>query len=257
MGTGGLGSIPSGPTKMEPTKLIYLENWNLLEDAASVLGVLDENGKTVVVLDRTIFYPQGGGQPYDKGMIVGTNGEFAVDEVRFADGIVKHIGSFTKNTFNIGEAVKCSVEKKRRALMSRLHSAGHIVDMALKKLDINWIPGKGFHFPEGPYVEYKGDLSQLDKEELKTDLEKSCNDIIKAGMETRMVFMSAEEMKTRDGSTTPNVPAGKPGRIVMYGDFGIPCGGTHVNNLSEIGSFTIRKIKAEGENIRIGYDVAR
>ena len=49
---------------MESTKLLYLENFTLLNSEAKVVDVLEENGKTVVLLDQTVFYPQGGGQPY-------------------------------------------------------------------------------------------------------------------------------------------------------------------------------------------------
>ena len=53
------------------------------------------------------------------------------------------------------------------------------------------------------------------------------------------------------------IPTDKPCRVVMYGDFGVPCGGTHVANLSELVSMTIRKIKSEKGNIRVAYDVKR
>lgn len=47
------------------TTLIYLENFNILEHPAHVIAIFDEDGRTVITLDETIFYPQGGGQPYD------------------------------------------------------------------------------------------------------------------------------------------------------------------------------------------------
>ena len=50
---------------MEPTKLLYLEDFNLLNTEARIIDVLEENGKNIVLLDQTVFYPQGGGQPYD------------------------------------------------------------------------------------------------------------------------------------------------------------------------------------------------
>ena len=183
---------------MQPTKLIYLEDFNLFASDAKVLQVVQENGKEIIILDQTTFYPQGGGQPYDKGSIEGPSGKFLVEEVRFVDGAVKHIGKFESGCFQTDETIKCLVDEARRALHSRIHSAGHVVDMAVTALKLNWIPGKGYHFPEG-----------------------------------------------------------KPARVVMYGDFGVPCGGTHVGHLGDTRKMTIRKIKAEGENIRVGYDVER
>lgn len=242
---------------MEPTKLLYLEDFNLLNREAKVIDVLEENGKNIVVLDQTIFYPQGGGQPYDKGFITSVSGKFIVEEVRFVDGAVRHIGKFENGNLSQGENVQCVVDKERRTLHSRLHSAGHVVDMAVNALKLGWIPGKGFHFPEGPYVEYKGNLEGMDKENLKTKIEKLCNIFIQEERKTELRFIPKEEMTSVCHFVPNYIPEGKPARVVMYGDFGVPCGGTHVSNLTEIKSMTIRKMKEEGENLRIGYAIER
>ena len=222
-----------------------------------VTEVLEENGKSVVVLDQTVFYPQGGGQPYDQGTIESVSGKLLVEEVRFVDGTVKHIGRFELGTFQPGEAVTCKVDGARRALNSRIHSAGHVVDMAVHALKLGWVPGKGYHFPEGPYVEYAGKLDALDKEKLKIDLESRCNAFVKEDRVTKLVFMPKEKMHEVCHFVPDYIPEGKPARVVMYGDFGVPCGGTHVARLGDIRHITIRKVKAEGEHIRVGYDVER
>ena len=242
---------------MTPTKLLYLEDFNLLTFEAAVVDALEENGKTIVILDRTAFYPQGGGQPYDKGILESPQARFLVEEVRFVDGLVKHIGQFDHDSFRKEESIKGTIEKARRDLHSRLHSAGHVVDMAVTTLNLNWIPGKGYHFPEGPYVEYAGSLNGLDKQQLKTDIENLCNKFVREGRATKLLFMNKEEMQSVCRFVPDYIPEGKPGRVVMYGDFGVPCGGTHVSNLSEIQQMTIRKVKAEGAHIRVGYDISR
>jgi len=242
---------------MELTKLIYLEDFNLLVSDAKVLDIAQENGKDIIVLDQTIFYPQGGGQPYDQGIIEGPSGKFLVEEVRFVDGVVKHIGKHESGSFQVGETVKCLVDEARRALHSRIHSAGHIVDMAVTALELNWVPGKGYHFPEGPYVEYAGSLDGLDKEKLKIDIENLCNKFVEENRETKLLFMDKEKMKEVCHFVPDYIPEGKPARVVMYGDFGVPCGGTHVNNLGEIKQVIIRKIKADGDKIRVSYDINR
>jgi Ser-tRNA(Ala) deacylase AlaX len=142
-------------------------------------------------------------------------------------------GNLTVNT-----RVNCFVNKERRVLNTRLHSAGHLVDLVLKELYIDWVPGKGYHFPQGAYIEYMGNLEGYNIEKLKHDITNKALEIIARNIETRLVF---DESKLQ-GS--------KPTRTVYYGDFGIPCGGTHVANLSDIGTITIRKIKKEKEAIR-------
>lgn len=238
------------------TRLLYLEQMNQYTCEAQVVEVLNEDGRNVVILDQTIFYPQGGGQPYDIGVISSEGKKFIVEEVRFVDGVVKHIGKFESDIFNQDESVTCSVDTERRKLHTRLHSGGHLVDMGLKQLGVTWKPGKGYHFPNGPYVEYSGSLEGVDVEKLKSDLETACNQIIQKAVDTKVLFMPKEEMGSVCEFVPDYIPEGKPARVVMYGDFGIPCGGTHVSNLGEIGKMTIRKIKQDGENIRVSYLVS-
>jgi len=139
---------------MQPTKLLYLEEMQQLTCEAYVVNVDKKDDKSVVYLDQTVFYPQGGGQPYDTGVISTDDSKFIVEEVRLADGLVLHIGHFEGQPFMQGEDVKCVVDEERRMLHTRLHSAGHVLDMAVSELGYEWVPGKGFHFPEGSYVEY-------------------------------------------------------------------------------------------------------
>ena len=240
---------------MTPTTLSYLEDFTVLESDAKVVETINEDGKDIVILDSTIFYPQGGGQPYDQGTIESEQGKFKVEEVRFFDGVVKHIGNFTAGGLQSGETVHCVVNKERRELNSRIHSAGHVVDMAVHALDLSWIPGKGYHLPEGPYVEYEGNLEGRDKGKLKADIEQLCNQFIQEDKQTKLVFMSKEKMHEVCHFVPEYIPEGKPARVVMYGNFGVPCGGTHVSRLGEIRQMTIRKIKASGSIVRISYTV--
>ncbi len=243
---------------MNQTKLLYLEDFTGLESKAVVTGVLKENDRDVIILDQTIFYPQGGGQPYDTGTIESPSGEFTVEEVRFGEGTVKHIGRMNRGAISIGQTVACRVDKGRRILNARIHSAGHLVDKAIAELDLPWRPGKGYHFPNGPYDEYEGNLEGLDKGKLKADIERLCNEYVSKGGKTEIIFMTKEEMQNAC-RYTPDFPEekGLRARIVVHAGFYMPCGGTPVADLSEIGVITVRKIKQEGSNIRVGYDVSR
>ena len=241
------------------TKLLYLEQFDLLETDAVIIKFLRENEREVAILDQTVFYPQGGGQPYDQGRIESSDAVFRVEETRFIDGAVKHIGSFERGSFEIGEMVHCFVDRERRELLSRIHSVGHLVDRAVFDLGLGWIPGKGFHYPDGPYDEYKGSLEGVDREKIRMDIERLCNEYVQRGGKTELLFMDREEMKTKcyyvpDYSDEKESRA----RIVVHQGFYMPCGGTPVSDLSEIGHVIIRKVKPNGsETIRVGYDVER
>lgn len=239
------------------TRLLYMEDMQKLDFATTVERVEKQDDKDVVILPETYFYAQGGGQPFDQGTLTSKSASFQVEDVRFVDGEVKHIGHFTKGAFKPGDSVHGDINPERRALHSRLHSAGHVVDLALKALKIDWIPGKGYHFPDGPYVEYEGSLDGVDRDALKAGLEKECNKIVSKSTPTQIKFMPKEKMHEICGHVPDYLPAGKPARVVLYGTHGIPCGGTHVANLQDIRPITIRKIKAEAGRIRVGYDVER
>lgn len=241
---------------MPPTTLLYLDDFSLLMHEATVTAVYEEEEGHVLILNATAFYPQGGGQPYDKGVIASGTSTFVVEEVRLAEGVVKHSGRFTQGHMADGELVFCSVDEVRRTLHSRLHSGGHVVDLAVEALGIDWRPGKGYHFPEGPYVEYSGSLAD-DREGLRKSLEDKCNEIIRQDHKTRIELLDKSDISRVCSFVPDYIREGQRARVVMYGESGIPCGGTHVSTLSEIRSLTIRKIKKHGMQIRVGYDVER
>lgn len=227
---------------MQPTNLLYLEHMQQYTCEAQVVSVLTVDGATSVVLDKTVFYPQGGGQPCDTGRITSTNSAvFVVSDVRKdLEGVVQHTGTFEDAAFAEGARVMCVIDVERRVLNTRCHSGGHLIDMGLKQLGLAWEPQKGYHFPAGPYVEYTGVLADADIESTRVALENACNQLIGEGITTRV----------------DSVPGQERGRVVLYGDFGIFCGGTHVAALANIGRVTIRKIKKERGIIRVAYAVA-
>ncbi len=242
---------------MNPTNLLYLENFRQTEGEAKVVEVAREDGRTVVYVDETIFYPQGGGQPYDKGVIEGQNGKFNVEEVRYFEGAAKHIGVFKSGMFENGETVKCLVDKPRRELNSKLHSAGHLVDMAVQSLDLGWVPDKGFHFPNGPYVLYTGSFEEENRETLKTQIEDACNKFIDERIEVTAKFVTKEKLPQICKNVPEHIPESKPVRVVMFGNFVVPCGGTHVANLKDLKHEVVRKLKNESASVKVSYDIDR
>lgn len=240
---------------MEPTRLLYLETADLVTES-TVLDVIYDGEQTKIVLDATLFYPQGGGQPSDRGEILSQGGVFAVESVRFVDGLVYHQGAFTAGTFKLGDKVTGSINKELRLMHSRLHSAGHLIDFAMRKLGFKWRPTKGYHFADGPYVEYAGTLDSIDIEKLQKDLGAICNDTIKKDAQTRSFLVTLDELKKLCESVPEYLPQNKPIRVVVFEDFYVPCGGTHVSRLSEIGALFVKKIKAKGELVRISYTIS-
>jgi Ser-tRNA(Ala) deacylase AlaX len=238
---------------MGQTELVYLSEMNLLTLEAEVERV--EPGERIsIILDRTVFYPQGGGQPADTGRIDLPEGAFVVEDVRWIDGEVRHFGVMERGGIHAGARVRLSIDRERRELNTRLHSGGHVVDMAVHRLGLGWVPGKGYHFPQGPYVEYHGHL-QRDREELMELIEGESGSLVEADYATEMRFVEVDELPALCRFVPPNLPSGKPVRVVLYHDFGVACGGTHVSTLGEIGRIQIRKIKARGDQVRVSYAI--
>ncbi|MEK7471873.1 MAG: alanine--tRNA ligase-related protein [Patescibacteria group bacterium] len=240
---------------MSNTKLLYMEDMQAFECEAYVEKVEDKDGKTVVYLDQTVFYPQGGGQPYDTGTISSGDIKFVVEEVRYAEGEVLHIGRFEHVRFMEGEQVRCTVDAERRLLNTRLHSAGHVLDMAVNELGYDWKPGKGYHFPDGPYVEYQADLKGEPVEAIIAKLDEKISEILTRDIKTEIRFVTLEEMASLCRHVPEYLPKDKPSRVVLYGNFGVPCGGTHVSQFGDIGGVRVRKMKDKDGTLRVSYEM--
>ncbi len=243
---------------MIPTKLTYLDDSNKTEDTAVCIDVVQtEEGKTAVILDKTIFYPQGGGQPYDTGFIRKNEVTFDVVEVRWKDGSVYHIGSFSQGIFKTGEVLHLQVDTSRRNFNRRNHTAGHLIDIAVKNLHLSFTPVKGYHFPEGAYVEYAGAIHETERDEIKQKIEAEANRLIDSSNPVTASLVAYEELFKLCDFVPDYIPRDKPIRIVKVGvNKAHPCGGIHVNNTSEVKAITVDKIKNKGGNTRISYSIA-
>ncbi len=241
------------------TELLYMQDFGVETCSAKVLSVSQtEDNRTDVVLDQTCFYARGGGQDWDTGVIKGADCGFSVEEVRLdEDGVVHHIGIITSGQLKAGEDVDCEVDHDRRTINMRLHSAAHVIDMAVADLGLDWVGTKGQHYPHLSAVEYSGTWEPAKAEELRAELEKRTNAFIEKGSINSIRFMPVSEMHTICRHVPDNIPTNKPGRVVVYGeDFGVPCGGTHVRDIHEVGAVTISKLKEKKGVIRVSYAVA-
>lgn len=238
--------------------LLYLKDFDVETCVAKILSITNiEDDKTDIVLDKTCFYPRGGGQDWDMGKICSTNAEFYIEEVRLdEDGSVHHIGKLISGNLKIGDAINGTVDAQRRSVNTRLHSGGHVIDMAIDSLGLDWVATKGQHYPHLSAVEYNGRWDPEKSDTLRYEIELRANEIIHTGTDNKLVFMPVAEMHKICRHVPENIPKNKPGRVVVYGDnFGIPCGGTHVKNLSQIGTIKVPKIKEKKGVIRVNYEV--
>lgn len=252
-----------------PTKLKYMEDTHCFEAVAHVIDVVEklqdakDPDTAVIVLDETIFHPQGGGQPADVGEIIdaATGARFIVMHVEKEAGVVKHLGKFADSTqvIQAGCKVHLRIDEQKRRFHARIHSAGHLIDQAMRLAGCSLRPTKGFHFPSGPSVDYEGALSAEERATLQSSLQEYVNGLVQQSIPTRVFETTNAEAAAHclEGLAPPadENPNAEIRMVIVGGALGCPCGGTHVKNSSEIGPIHIRKLQNKKGNLRISYVV--
>ncbi|KRX03833.1 Translation protein, beta-barrel domain [Pseudocohnilembus persalinus] len=226
-----------------------------------------------VLLKNTIFHPQGGGQPSDEGVIIKNYNksdqiEIKVNSLVYDRGLETVIHKVLKEeiqkaNLNENEQVFLKIDQEKRKLHAKIHSGGHLLDVAVGKLGFKWQPGKGYHFPKGPFVEYIGELDNskenLEKviRELNNQVEQIFKEINQENKSEVKVFKYDEATKIM--KVPDYIPEGVDFRYVKLfkEDEGCPCGGTHVKHINEINNLEVTKIKVNKnkKTITVSYKV--
>ena len=180
-----------------------------------------------------------------------------------ADGEIEHFGDFhdgnkESNTFNFTDdtVVELAVNREKRNEHMRLHSAGHVMDAALKRLGF-WDriqSGKGYHFPDNPYVEYCGQLTAKEMETLPDILNEEIKIIVSEDIPTNIFMEDKVIAGELCGIDTSNYP--DEVRVVEVAGCPCPCGGTHIKSTQDLGNINVSKCKKKKKNIRISYSLA-
>jgi misacylated tRNA(Ala) deacylase len=225
------------------TELLFRDDAYLKSATARVVAV-SERG---VELDRTIFYPLGGGQPGDSGVLVRDNGErIAIGDTRKGEtpGSVVHVPAAGASRPEPGESLLLEIDWERRYSLMRLHTALHLMSCVVVA------PVSGGNIaPEKARLDFDIDMTLLDAERITLET----NALIASGVATETVWITDEELEAQpDLVKTMSVqPPRGAGRVRLLKIPGIdlqPCGGTHVRNIAEIGSIRVTRIRNEGKH---------
>lgn len=242
----------------EGTKKLYLDNYELTECNAKLVSAQDlGEGAYRFILDQTCFYPGGGGQACDLGKIEWEGGELTITGVtKDAQGVVGHDGTLEGSLPKVGQRVECEINEERRALNSRLHCAGHLLDYAIQQAGKSWKPGKGSHFPGRCYVEYDGEFDAQEANDLAQKIESTLSNLTKkGGAITPMRVKSSDANKHSNYVPEVVVKKYQNVHVAQYpNDFAICCGGTHLTDVSQLGQVKITKIKKKDGHIRVSYE---
>jgi len=227
----------------------YLDDTYLLESSARLVGTGRDERGSYFLLDQTIFYPQGGGQPSDTGMIRGDSFVCDVVQVRQAvEGICHYCADGVPDA-PVGTEVTCVVDEERRMLNARCHTAAHLLGNVVDRLHPALRAVKSHSFPGEAYVEFAGEGTPD-----VTALADALRGAIDAGLSVKTFETDAASFQ-RDYYTLPyHIPADKHFRAVQIGDYPpVPCGGTHLADIKEIGELLPTAVKNKKGMLRIAY----
>lgn len=226
-------ALEAAVQKFPATKKLYYEDQYMREASANVLGVLE--GK-YVVLDKTIFYPEGGGQPPDKGHI---QGQEVVNVQKYGEVVVHEL----KSAVNIPKKVKLEIYWKRRFALMQGHTATHLVNSAAVNLlgDHIWQAGA-----QKSEEKVRLDLTHYERvnSEMLAKIEAEANRFVTQDMPVKIEWMDREDAEKKYGFRLYQggpVP-GKKLRVVTISDVEA-CGGTHLSSTGQVG--LIKMLKAE------------
>ena len=219
---------------------------NTVADAKIIAIVADDTlvdevseGECTIILDKTPFYGEGGGQVGDEGSIFGADKMAMVIDTKKADGIYLHICNINNGILRVGDTVKAMVNADRRAAIMRNHSSLHLLQAALRQVLGNHVEQAGSYVDEHNGRFDFTHFAALTAEEI-AKVEAIVNENILRGVAVDTVETDIESAKKMGAMALFGEKYGKIVRVVKMGDCSTEfCGGTHVDNTAKVGLFKI------------------
>ncbi len=250
------GELNAEPTEFdgydvlkETAKVLALSDGEELNDAVST--DYEERENVLVVLDRTPFYAEMGGQVADHGYLTSSTANLKVNQVKKTPkGFYVHTCTLLDGTIRVGDTVTAAVDEQRRASICRNHTATHLMQKALRE-----VLGEHVH-QAGSYQDDKitrfdfTHFNAVTPEEL-VEVEKRVNEKIFASLPVTIQNLPIEEAKKMGAMALFGEKYGKVVRVVDAGGWSVEfCGGTHVKNTAQIGCFKILSEASVAAGIR-------
>ena len=218
-----------------------------LETESEVIGVFGKDGSDnlqegeigQIILDKTPFYAESGGQVGDQGSLSSDNINFEVLDTQFSGDAYSHIGTVSNGQIKVGDQIKASVNTVRRKSITLNHTGTHMLHRALMVV-------------LGDHVQQRGSL--VDDEKIRFDfshhqsltsneireIETIVNEKIEENIDVQTSIMKHDEAISSGAMALFGEKYGDDVRVLDVGDFSKElCGGTHVNNTNEIGIFKV------------------
>lgn len=221
----------------------------LLHDNKPIKQLLaDMNG--VVVLDKTPFYAEGGGQVGDSGYLYFDAGSFRVEDTKKLGDAYLHIGKLMKGQLQPGDKLRAEVDQERRRNIMLNHSATHLLHEALRRVLGDHVRQKG-SLVEAKRLRFDfAHTKALSSQEIQA-IEQLVNEEIIANLSGKIRVMTPDEAKEQGALALFGERYGDEVRVLNFGEFSTEiCGGTHVGHTGEIGFFKIVSEAAVASGVR-------
>ena len=195
-----------------------------------------EGDKVTIVLDKTVFYAESGGQIGDSGVLVNNSSTINVNDCKKSGGHFLHFGYVQSGSFHVGDKVQADIHNDRRQLITCNHSATHLLHEALRAVLGDHVEQRGSLVDEERFrFDFSHDSAVTDDE--IRQVEHIVNEEILRNKEVVTNSMSMEEAKSKGAKALFGEKYGDVVRVVNIGDdFSVElCGGTHVSRTGEIG----------------------
>ncbi|MFM7568945.1 MAG: alanyl-tRNA editing protein [Betaproteobacteria bacterium] len=233
------------------TELLFREDAYLTRCEARVIAA----GERGLQFDRTVFYPMGGGQPGDTGVLLRSDGStLRIIDTRKGDTAdsVLHLSEPGQAQPAVGERVTLELDWDRRYAHMRIHTSLHVLSCVV----VAPVTGGNIAVDRGR-LDFDIDMSLLDAERI----ERGVNALIARAVDTETVWITDEALDAHPElvKTMSVQPPRGAGRVRLLKIPGIdlqPCGGTHVRNIGEIGPIKVLRIRNEGrrnKRVEVGF----
>lgn len=215
------------------------------------VDVLSEGEQGVVVLEKTPFYAESGGQVGDTGTISTPSSTFSVQNTnKNEDGHYLHIGTMEEGEIRVGDTVSADIDADRRKSIMRNHTVAHILQAALREVLGDHVHQAGQLVNENECRFDFSHFAALTAKELEA-VENIVNEKILSAIPVTMKEMPIEEARKLGAMALFGEKYGNVVRVVSAGDFSVEfCGGTHVSNTSNIGLFRIVSESSVASGVR-------
>jgi Ser-tRNA(Ala) deacylase AlaX len=231
---------------------LYYDDAYLKEFDAEILKIVRYDNRYGIVLNRTAFYPLGGGQPADKGVLMTERCEIPIIDVRMEKGIVIHFADEVSGRLSVSDSVRGIIDWTRRYALMRIHTSAHLMSEAIREVVGSplAIVGSGIDVNKARLdMAYDQSLGPL-----LGDIERVANQVVKENRPVMIKIMPRREAESYVAKYHESLkilpPQVQKVRIVEIKDWhACACGGTHVKATSEIGAIKVLRRMSKGKGV--------